>query len=124
MIAYLETLTPPPNPHRGKDGALSAAAQRGKTIFESKARCSRCHKGEFYTSDSNYDLKLGYDGSPFDLWNPPSLLGVWDRGPFMHDARAETLEQLLEKHHVPDKLGGQALTDEERRDLLAFLKSL
>jgi cytochrome c peroxidase len=123
MIAYLDTLTPAPNPHR-PDGVRSEAAERGKVIFESKARCARCHKGELYTSDTNYDLKLGYDGSPFDLWNPPSLLGVWDRGPFMHDGRAETLEQLIEKQHVPEKLGGQALTAEERRDLVAFLKSL
>jgi cytochrome c peroxidase len=124
LLAFLETLTPPPNPHRGPGGELTASAQRGKALFESKARCVRCHKGALYTSEGNYELKLGYDGSPHDLWNPPSLLGVWDRGPFMHDGRAATLENLLDKHHLPEKLGGQALTAEEKRDLLAFLKSL
>jgi len=31
---------------------------------------------------------------------------------------------VLEKHHTPEKLGGQELTPQERRDLLAFLRAL
>jgi cytochrome c peroxidase len=69
-------------------------------------------------------VKLDDDGSPFPLWNPPSLRGVADRGPFLHDGRAETLEDLLRLPHAPEKLGGQALTPQERSDLLAFLKTL
>lgn len=124
MIAYMETLTPPPNPHRQKDGSFSPAAKRGKVIFEGKAACSRCHKGELYFSASNYDVGLEDDGSPFPLWNPPTLVGVWDRGPFLHDGRAATLDELLQRPHSPEKVGGAKLTDEERRDLIEFLKSL
>jgi cytochrome c peroxidase len=124
LIAYLETLTTPPNPHRGANGEFSAAAQRGQAIFHGKARCARCHKGELYTSESNYDVKIESDGSPYDLWNPPSLLGLWDRGPYLHDGRAATLDETIRTHHSSEKLGGQKLTDEERRDLVEFLKSL
>jgi cytochrome c peroxidase len=124
VLAFLETLDHPPNPHRRPDGSFSEVAERGKVVFHGKGRCARCHQGEQYTSEKNYDVKLEADGSPFDLWNPPSLRGVYDRGPYLHDGRAETLEELLRSHHAPEKLGGQALTSEERRDLIEFLKSL
>jgi hypothetical protein len=52
------------------------------------------------------------------------LRGLWDRGPYLHDARAATLEDLLEFHHTPQELGGARLSDAERRDLIAFLRSL
>jgi cytochrome c peroxidase len=124
VVAFLETLDHPPNPNRRADGSLTDPAERGQALFRGKGRCIRCHQGEHYTSAKNYDVKLEADGSPFDLWNPPSLRGVYDRGPYLHDGRAETLEELLRLAHAPEKLGGQALTAEERRDLIAFLKSL
>jgi cytochrome c peroxidase len=124
LVAFLGTLDHPPNPHVGPGGALSPAAERGKAIFHGKARCARCHKGENYTSEHNYDVKLEPDGSPYRLWNPPSLRGLWDRGPYLHDGRARTLEELLEKHHSSEKLGGPVLSPQERKDLIAFLESL
>src|SRR5260370_15822535 len=44
---------------------------------------------------------------------------AWDRGPFLHDGRSPTLDAVLRKHHAPEKLGGKALTDEERTKLIA-----
>jgi cytochrome c peroxidase len=124
LVAFLKTLQHPPNPRRGKDGSLDAAAQRGQTLFAGKAKCARCHKGENYTSERNYDVGLEADGSPYWLWNPPSLLGLYDRGPFLHDGRAKSLDDLLRNHHTPAKLGGKKLTNGERRDLVEFLNSL
>jgi YVTN family beta-propeller protein len=124
VVAFMETLDHPPNPNRQADGALSAAALRGQAVFKGKAHCARCHQGEHYTSTKNYDVKVDPDGSPFDLWNPPSLRGLYDRGPYMHDGRAETLDELLKLHHVPEKLGGEKLTPEERKDLIEFLMTL
>ena len=88
VVAFLDTLDHPPNPHR-PDGKLSAAAKRGEKLFAGKARCARCHDGPEYTAKRNYDVKLEPDGSPYDLWNPPTLRGVWERGPFLHDGRAQ-----------------------------------
>lgn len=123
VVAFLGTLEHPPNPNVTRS-KRSAAAERGKALFEGKARCSRCHQGEDYCSKSNYDVKLPPDGSPFDKWNPPTLRGVHDRGPYLHDGSAETLDVLLRAPHAPEKLGGKALGDDERRDLVEFLKSL
>src|SRR5262249_34065877 len=100
------------------------SAKRGQTLFEGKARCDRCHRPPEYTSERNYDVKLEPDGSPYSLWNPPSLRGVSDRGPHLHDGRARTLEEALEKHHASQKLGGQALTPHEHQALIASRQTL
>jgi hypothetical protein len=34
------------------------------------------------------------------------------------------LQDVLRKHHTPEKLGGEALTDQERKELVAFLMTL
>jgi cytochrome c peroxidase/DNA-binding beta-propeller fold protein YncE len=124
VLVFLDTLDHPPNPHRRPDGSRTEAAERGKVLFHGKAHCARCHRGEDYTSAHTYDLKLPPDGSPFDDWNPPSLRGVCDRGPYLHDGAAESLDEVLRVHHTPQKLGGDELTPEERRDLVEFLRSL
>jgi YVTN family beta-propeller protein len=124
MLAFLETLTPPPNPNRGTDGSLSPQAERGKEIFQGKAGCIRCHRGEFYTSNRNYDVGLEPDGGPYKLWNPPSLTGLYDRGPYLHDGRARSLQDLLQNHHRPQMLDGEKLTPAEQADLIAFLLSI
>lgn len=124
VVAFLATLDHPPNPHRGPGGTLTAAQRRGKDLFEGKARCVRCHAPPEYTTPRTYDVKLEPDGSPYDHWNPPSLRGVADRGPYLHDGQAATLEELLRGPHAPQKLGGRVLTPAERRDLITFLKSL
>jgi DNA-binding beta-propeller fold protein YncE/mono/diheme cytochrome c family protein len=124
VVAFLGTLEHPPNPHRVVDKELSAAVKRGQALFTGAARCSRCHAPPEYTAPHTYDVKLEDDGSPYRRWNPPSLRGLWQRGPYLHDGRAATLDELLQDPHAPEKLGGHALTAEQRRDLVAFLESL
>ena len=119
MLAFLETLTPPPNPN-----PVGPEAERGKKIFHEKAGCARCHRGPYYTSRGNYDVGLEPDGGPYKLWNPPSLIGLYDRGPYLHDGRAKSLQELLQKHHTPQMLGGEKITAQERADLIAFLLTL
>ncbi len=40
VLAYLISLRPDPNPNLAGDGKLTAAAERGKTLFSGKARCA------------------------------------------------------------------------------------
>jgi CxxC motif-containing protein (DUF1111 family) len=50
---------------------------------------------------------------------------VGTRGPYLHDGRARTLEEVLQKHHRPSRLNGRPdFTPEELADLVTFLKSL
>jgi YVTN family beta-propeller protein len=120
VVAFLGTLEQQPLPKSAKQEAV----RRGALLFEGAARCARCHAPPEYTSEHNYDVKLEPDGSPYPRWNPPSLRGLWQRGPYLHDGRAATLEELLTGSHAPEKLGGQALTPAQRQDLIAFLNSL
>jgi DNA-binding beta-propeller fold protein YncE len=124
VVAFLGTLEHPPNPHRVADNELSVAAKRGQALFTGAAQCSRCHAPPDHTSPHTYDVKMEDDGSPYRRWNPPSLRGLWQRGPYLHDGRAATLDELLQGPHASEKLGGHALTAEQRRDLVAFLESL
>jgi DNA-binding beta-propeller fold protein YncE/mono/diheme cytochrome c family protein len=119
VVAFLATLDHPPRPAAGGE-----AVQRGAALFRGKAHCSRCHKGDDYTSEGTYDVKLEPDGSPYLRWNPPTLRGLIDRGPYLHDGRAQTLDELLQTHHAAEKLGGEELTPAERDDLVQFLRSL
>jgi CxxC motif-containing protein (DUF1111 family) len=65
---------------------------------------------------------------PFpDEWRTPPLWGVADSGPYLHDGRAETLEQAI-KLHTGQAAGAaqrfNGLTAREQAQLVAFLKSL
>src|SRR5262249_43603254 len=60
-------------------------------------------------------------------WRTPPLWGVADSAPYMHDGRADTLEEAIRLH------GGQAtrsatrfaqLGEAEQKFLIAFLKTL
>jgi cytochrome c peroxidase len=124
LTAFLGTIEHPPNPNRKADGSLSDAAQRGSKIFQGKGGCVRCHQGEYFTSKGTFDVRMEADSSPYELWNPPSLRGVYLRGPYLHDGRAETLEEVLRVDHAPQKLGNSELTPAERSDLIEFLKSI
>lgn len=124
VVAFLGTLDHPPNPYRRAGGPAAEAVAKGKALFEGKARCICCHRGEDYTSAKTYDVKMESDGSPFAEWNPPSLRGLIDRGPYLHDGRADTLDEVLRLHHAPEKLGGAALSPAERHDLVEFLRTL
>jgi YVTN family beta-propeller protein len=113
----------PPNPFRPGNGALTAAAQRGKALFSGKAGCRSCHGGEqFGGTGKSAWIGTTPKGLRLDI---PHLTGVYDTAPYLHDARADTLEAIFSRHD-PGQLHGKAhlLTDVERQDLLRFVREL
>jgi len=125
LIAYFAGLEPPPGA-RGPDGRLSEAAQRGRAVFQSeRAGCTNCHSGEMLTDGRIHDLGLGKPEDQYQGFNTPSLVGVGQRVQWMHDGRAASLDAVLTEHHDPaDVTGLGPLSDEQRADLIAYLKSL
>ena len=83
-----------------------------------------CHPPPHFTSPTTYDVGLGNFRDMFDGYNPPSLRGLHARRRFLHDGRATDLEELLTRSHRPERLGGQALSPQDRQDLIAYLQSL
>jgi len=126
VVAYLETLDFPPNPYRTPDGGLSPAAQRGEAIFRSaKAACNTCHRGPELTDGKVHVVGLEEPDDAYRGYNPPSLQGVYDKDPYLHDGRSRTLREVLEGPHNPDVVAGQGtLSDAELDDLVTYLKSL
>jgi len=121
VVAFLETNDFLPGPR----DLPAEAVRRGEAVFREKA-CHTCHVEPTYTSGDV--MKVGLE-SPDDVYkkgfNPPSLRGVSKRGPWLHDGRAKTLEELFAEHHRPSKLGGRPdFTPAELTDLLVFLRSL
>jgi len=126
VVAYLGTLEFPRNPYREKDGGLSPAAKRGEAVFRSaKAACNTCHGGAEFTDGKIHVAGLEEPDDAYRGYNPPSLKGVYDKDPYLHDGRAKTLRDALTGGHNPDSITGLGeLTGGELDDLIAYLKSL
>jgi YVTN family beta-propeller protein len=115
LAAFLKTLSPPP-PSGRQD---LAAVQRGKLVFAGQ-HCDACHVPPTYTSAKTFDVGLR-DEAGNTAFNPPSLRGVAQGGPFFHDGRAATLEDVFGRYRHQLK---NELASSERRDLVHFLRSL
>jgi DNA-binding beta-propeller fold protein YncE len=122
---YLKSLEPVPSPHR-VDGRLSAAAERGKALFESKdVGCYKCHPAPLYT-----DLKMHDVGTKglYELagrFDTPTLIEVWRTAPYLHDGRYTTLNELIaEGKHGKSRGRVDKLSEQEINDLVAFVLSL
>jgi len=124
LDAYLRSLKPISSPHL-IDGQLSPAATRGQKLFESKeVGCYRCHPAPLFTDMKLHRItpnSLGGD-TRFDT---PSLIETWRTGPYLHDGRYTTIEQLLRdgKHGLNDaKL--ERLSEQDVKDLAEYVLSL
>jgi YVTN family beta-propeller protein len=115
LAAYLRTLPPPPR----LPIADTSAIERGRAVFE-RHSCHTCHAPPTYTSAKTYDVNLP-DEAGHRAFNPPSLRGLVHGGPYFHDNRASSLEEVFTRyrHQLTRELSPQELSD-----LAAFLRSL
>jgi YVTN family beta-propeller protein len=119
LTAYLKTLSAPPPRAAFEDHPDHSAMERGREVFATLA-CTRCHTPSSYTSRKTYDVGLS-DERGLRQFNPPSLRGVSQGGPYFHDGRAATLEEVFTTHqHQLDR----RLAKSDLHDLLEFLNSL
>jgi cytochrome c peroxidase len=132
LASYILSLDRAPrSPFRNPDGSFSAAALRGHEAFN-KAGCPQCHAHPAFTNSENGELfdvgtqlptsgqRLGGALSGFDT---PTLKGLWQSAPYLHDGRAATLEQVFEI--TGDEMGTiSILSEQERSDLVRYLLEL
>lgn len=135
ITAYINSLPPRPNRWRAPNGELTPAQERGKAIFERSVdnfgkpislenRCSYCHSGPLGTSKKSFDV--GTKGSDDDsgLLDTPQLVNVALTGPFLHDGRAGSLEEIWTIYNPHDQHGRtNDLTKDELNDLIEYLRT-
>ena len=106
-------------------------AGRGKTLFNSVARCSTCHVPPLFTEPGwamHTGEEIGIDDfqadrSPDRRYRTTPLKGLWTRqkGGFYHDGRFPTLLAVVEHY---DETFNLQLSRSEMRELVEYLKSL
>lgn len=120
LIAYLDALAPLPNPLLQPDGSLTAkapaAARQGERIFDQA--CAACHVPEHGFRDrQRHDVGSG------GKVETPGLLGIAAGGPYFHDGRYATLDEVL-AHHKGDLSPKAAASTAVRADLVAYLEAI
>ncbi|HAQ06982.1 MAG TPA: cytochrome-c peroxidase [Bacillus bacterium] len=131
---------------RGDRGALNDQEIRGLDLFVGKAFCVTCHNGPNLSDNKYYNIGLesgdegrfAITGDPGDLGRirTPSLYGITHTAPYLHDGSASTLEEIVDYYNrggdnhenksffIKRFMNPLGLTDEEKVDLIAFLKAL
>jgi YVTN family beta-propeller protein len=117
VVAYLRTLSPPQGLSVARGARADARRERGERGFE-ELGCIKCHRPGTFTTPGAYSL--GLDGVGMAKFNPPSLRGVSQGGPYFHDNRAASLEEVVTRFH--HQLG-EPLPPSEAADLIEYLKS-
>jgi cytochrome c peroxidase len=127
----------------GDERAISDAAKRGFALFNAKAQCNTCHSGWNFTDDSFHDIGLasadiGRGKFLTDVvksqhaFKTPGLREITHRAPFMHNGSITTLERVIEHYNTggidrpsrSELIKPLNLSDQEKADLVAFLKTL
>jgi YVTN family beta-propeller protein len=123
------------SPHVPAPGKLSESAGRGKELFFTKeVGCATCHGGPYYTDSSLqkpykiHDVGTGGE-DPSEkmgqLYDTPTLLGVYRTAPYLHHGKAKTLRDVLTTCNKQDKHGKTShLNAGQIDDLVEFLKAL
>jgi cytochrome c peroxidase len=130
----------------GDKKAMTDSQIRGMDIFFNKVACDSCHLGFNFTDGSYENVGVGMDKEKPDLgrsgvsgrdedkgaFKTPTLRDIEHTGPYMHDGSLKTLEEVVEHYnkggiknaHLSGRIKPLNLSDRDKSDLVAFLKSL
>jgi hypothetical protein len=127
-LQFYQLAIPAPAPPPGSFNAAGAA--RGKLVF-SEAGCVHCHVPPLYTEpgwNRHKPEEIGIDSfqadrSPDGHYRTTPLKGLWahSKGGYYHDGRFATLRDVVDHYDGYFEL---RLTEQKKRDLVEFLKSL
>jgi cytochrome c peroxidase len=147
IAAYERTFEPGPAPFdrwvEGDETAISEQAKRGFVLFNNKALCFTCHGTWRFTDDDFHDIgttttdlgrgrEVKTDPQMQYAFKTPTLRSVALRAPYMHNASAATLDDVIQHYEKggierPSRsplLAPLDLSEQERHDLVAFLETL
>jgi len=129
-LHYYQLSLPAPQPPAGSFEI--AGAERGKSLFEGKARCATCHVAPLFT-EPGWNLHAGSEVGVDDFqakrspgeqkYRTAPLRGLFahSKGGFYHDGRFATLDDVVEHYNQLQRLN---LSPAEKSALVEYLKSL
>ena len=136
MAEFQELLDFPPAPKLKINGKLdprkaTPAEMRGQEIFFGKADCASCHVPPYYTDNLVHNLHTERFFTSRVINNHSAigdgpiktfpLRGIKDTPPYFHDGRLLTLDDTVEFFNLIFEL---KLAEQEKRDLVAFMRQL
>jgi cytochrome c peroxidase len=112
-------------------GKASESELRGQELFFGKAQCAVCHTPPYYTDNLMHNLQVerfykprlinGMMASADGPIKTFPLRGIKESPPYLHDGRLLTLEDTVEFFNL---ILGLKLNEQEKKDLVAFMRSL
>jgi cytochrome c peroxidase len=136
MAEFQALLDFPPAPKLDIYGKLdpekaTESELKGQEIFFGKAQCAVCHPAPYYTDNLMHNLKAErfykprmINGRMASVDGPIKtfpLRGIKESPPYLHDRRLLTLEDTVEFFNL---IQGLKLTEQEKKDLVEFLRAL
>lgn len=136
MAEVQELLDFPPAPKLNLYGRLdptkaSESELKGQDIFFGKAQCAACHVPPYYTDNLMHNLHtelffkpqmvnglMANQDGPIKTF---PLRGIKESPPYLHDGRLLTLEDTVEFFNL---VQGLKLSDQEKKELVAFMRAL
>ena len=128
-LHFYQLAIPAPAPPAGSFDP--AAAARGAAVFTGQAKCAICHVPPIFTEpgwNMHTPEEIGIDDfqakrSPDERYRTSPLKGLWthQKGGFYHDGRFQTLRDVVEHYNT---FLGTNLSDQQKTDLVEYLKSL
>jgi hypothetical protein len=128
-LHFYQLAIPAPTPPPGSFD--EEAAERGRTVFTTSGRCATCHVPPLFTEpgwNMHTPQEIGVDAfqaerAPDRRYRTSPLRGLFthQKGGFYHDGRFPTLLDVVNHY---DTFFGLNLTDQQKADLVQYLKSL
>jgi hypothetical protein len=128
-LQYYQLSIPAPVPSH--DSFDAAAAESGKAVFNGAGQCSTCHVPPLFTEpgwNMHTGAEIGIDDfqanrGPDQRYRTTPLRGLFARqkGGFYHDGRFRDLRAVVDHY---DQALGLNLSDQDKRNLIEYLKSL
>ena len=103
LAAYVSSLgrdSLPRSPHRTDSGALTNDGIEGERFFF-ELGCDGCHVGSAYTDAITHDVGTLREfsgsrlGGSLQAIKTPSLLGLFESAPYLHDGSAQTIDAVF-----------------------------
>lgn len=130
----------------GDPSFLDASERAGLWLYESRGGCWRCHSGPNFADEAFHNTGVGaIDGEPEPgrlaitaddadrgAFKTPTLRGLTETAPYMHDGSLATLEDVVAFYdrggrpnaNLDAAMKPLGLSEEDRANLVAFLRAL